>query len=84
MQKYPPLLLDEWLERIKLLPEISTLLSSNGVLESRYISERQIMSNLIITYTFKRCNWAKLRAEILLRSHRQIEKASFGLRLCHL
>ena len=48
MQIPPHLLLEGWLERIKLYPEIVKLSSSEVVLESRYVSDGQILSNLWI------------------------------------
>ena len=44
MQTLPRLLLEGWSESIKLYPEIAKLLSSEVVLESRYISNNHIMS----------------------------------------
>ena len=46
MQTPPRLLLEGWSERIKLYPEIAKLSSSEVVLESRYVSDQQIMPNL--------------------------------------
>ena len=48
MQTPPWLLLEAWSERIKLYPEIVNLLLSEELLESRYASDKQIMSNLRI------------------------------------
>ena len=48
MQSLPRLFLEGWSERIKLYPEIAKLSSSEVVLESRYVSDKQIMSNLWI------------------------------------
>ena len=48
MQTPPFLLLKGWSERTKVYPEISKMLSSEGVLESRYASDIQIISNLWI------------------------------------
>ena len=48
MQTPPRLLLEEWSERIKLYPDIAKLPSSEVVVESRYIFDKQIMSNLWI------------------------------------
>ena len=45
MQTPPGLLSEGWSERIKLYPEITKLLSSEVVLESRYVSDKQIISN---------------------------------------
>ena len=50
MQTPPSFLLEGWYERIKVYLEISKSLSSEGVLESRYISDMQIISNLWIQY----------------------------------
>ena len=44
MQTPQSLLLEGWLERIKLYPELAKL-SSEVVLESRYVSDNQIMLN---------------------------------------
>ena len=46
MQTPPRLLLKGWSERIKLYLEIAKLSSSEVVLESRYVPDKQIMSNL--------------------------------------
>ena len=48
MQIPPRLLFEGWLKRMKLQTEISTFLSSGEVLESRYVSVIQIISNLWI------------------------------------
>ena len=58
------------------------LLSTNEILESRYVSERHITSYLwTVKYAFKRCNLTKLWADILLKFRWQIERASLGFRL---
>ena len=46
MQRPTPLLLEGWFERIKLYPEIAKLSSLVVMLESIYVSDKQIMSNL--------------------------------------
>ena len=46
MQTPPPLLLRGWSEHSKLYPGISNVSSSGELLELRYVSERQILSNL--------------------------------------
>ena len=42
------LFLEGWLDCIKLYPKIAKLSSSEIVLESSYVSDKQIMSNLWI------------------------------------
>ena len=46
MQTPPLLLLEGWSERTKVYLQISKLLSSEGVLESRYVSDIQLISDL--------------------------------------
>ena len=48
MQIPPVLLLDGLSERTNVCPEISKLFSSEGVLESKYVSDIQVISNLLI------------------------------------
>ena len=45
MQTPPLLLLEGWSEWTKVYPEVSKLLSLEEVLESRYVSKIQIISN---------------------------------------
>ena len=51
MQTPSLLLLEWWSEQTKVYPEISELLSSEGVLESRYVSDIQIISKRRNTFT---------------------------------
>ena len=45
MHTPPRLLLERWLERTKLYPEISKLSLSDKVLESKKVAGKQIISN---------------------------------------
>ena len=56
IQTPPYLLLEGLSERTKVYPEISKLLSSEGVLESRYVSDIQMISNLWIAISTLRRN----------------------------
>ena len=57
MQTPTRLLLRGWSECTKLYPDIPNVSSSGELLELRYVSERQIMSNLWnARYTLKRDN----------------------------
>ena len=59
MQTPPRSLLRGWSERTKLYPHISNVSSSGELLELRYVSERQIISNLWnARYALKRDNLA--------------------------
>ena len=57
MQTLQRLLLREWSEHTKLYPDIPNVKSSGEMLELRYVSKRQIMSNLWnARYAIKRDN----------------------------
>ena len=57
MQTLQRLLLREWSEHTKLYPDIPKVWSSGEMLELRYVSQRQIMSNLWnARYALKRGN----------------------------
>ena len=67
MQTSPRLLFDGWSERTRLYPSISKLSLLVGILESRQVSDKQIISNLwIAIYALKRNILAKLCANMLL------------------
>ena len=74
MQPPPRFVLDGWSERIKVYPGICNSSSTLVVEESRYVSDKQIISYLwSMIYAFKRNNLVYPWADIMLRFQWQIK-----------